>query len=90
MFYRKNIRHLTKATDLGKVFITVLFILTFLLIFFNKADYIVVNKIKSISTDVVSPITRVVTSPVRFTSDTINKILQVCLITFPMCGNNFI
>ena len=55
MFYRKKIRHLTKAKNLGKVYITVLFILTFLLILFNKTDYIVVNKIKSLSTDVLNP-----------------------------------
>ena len=77
MFYQKKIRHLTKAQNLGKVYITVLFILTFLLILFNKADYIVVNKIKSLSTDVLNPISGFITSPVRVATQAVNKINEI-------------
>ena len=79
MFYRKKIRHLTKATNLGKVYITVLFILTFLLILFNKTDYIVVNKIKSLSTDVLNPVSSFITSPVRVATQAVNKINEINL-----------
>ena len=77
MFYRKKIRHLTKAKNLGKVYITVLFILTFLLILFNKADYIVVNKFKSLSTDILNPISGFITSPVRVATQAVNKINEI-------------
>ena len=77
MFYRKKIRHLTKAKNLGKLYITVLFILTFLLILFNKADYIVVKKIKSLSTDVLNPVSTFVTSPVKVATYTVNKINEM-------------
>ena len=77
MFYRKKIRHLTKAKNLGKTYITILFILSFLLILFNKADYIVVNKIKSLSTDVLNPISGFITSPVRVATQAIRKINEI-------------
>ena len=77
MFYQKKIRHLAKAQRLGKIYITVLFILTFLLILFNKADYIVVNKIKSLSTDVLNPISGFITSPVRVATQAVNKINEI-------------
>ena len=77
MFYRKKIGHLSKAKSLGKVYITVLFILTFLLILFNKDDYFVVNKIKSLSTDVLNPISGFITSPVRVATQAVNKINEI-------------
>ena len=77
MFYQNKIRHLTKAKKLGKVYITVLFILTFLLILFNKTDYIVVNKIKSLSTDVLNPISGFITSPVRVATQVVKEINEI-------------
>ena len=65
MFYRKNFRSFVKSKNFSNIFILFLFILSFLLIIFNKADYIVVNKIKSLSADVVVPITKIITSPVN-------------------------
>ena len=52
--------------------ISFLFILTFILILFNKADYILINKVKGIGLDYVTPITKVISSPV----DIINNISQ--------------
>ncbi len=77
MFYRKKIRHLTKTKSIGKAYITALFIFTFLLILFNKADYIVVNKIKSISTDVLNPISGFINYPIRVATQTVNKINDI-------------
>ena len=77
MFYRKNFRSFVKSKNFSNIFLSFLFILSFLLIIFNKADYIVVNKIKSLSADVVVPITKIITSPVKFTSESINKINQI-------------
>ncbi len=77
MFYKKNFRSFTKSKNLSNFFLSFLFILSFLLILFNKADYVVINKIKSLSTDIVVPITKIITSPVQFTSKGINKINQI-------------
>ena len=77
MFYQKKIRHLTKAKNLGKLYITILFILTFLLILFNKTDYIVVNKIKSLSSDVLNPVSRFITSPIKVATQAVNKINEM-------------
>ena len=77
MLYRKNFRSFVKSKNFSNIFLSFLFILSFLLIIFNKADYIVVNKIKSLSADVVVPITKIITSPVKFTSESINKINQI-------------
>jgi rod shape-determining protein MreC len=77
MFFQKKVRYLTKVKSFGKVYITVLFILTFLLIFFNKADYIVVNKIKYLSTDVLNPVTRFITSPIKVATQAVNKINEI-------------
>ena len=41
-----------------------LFLLTFILVLFNKADYFLINKIKFFGIDFVSPITRIISSPV--------------------------
>ena len=77
MFYQKKIGHLTKAKNLGKLYITILFVLTFLLIIFNKTDYIVINKIKSLSTDVLNPVSRFITSPVKVATQTVHKINEI-------------
>ena len=77
MFYQTKIRHLTKAKNLGKLYITVLFILTFLLILFNKTDYFVVNKIKSLSTGVLSPVSGFITSPIKAVTQAVNKINEI-------------
>ena len=77
MFYRKKIGHLTKVKNLGKLYITILFILVFLLIIFNKADYIVVNKIKTLSTDVLNPASSFVNTPVKVATQAVNKINEI-------------
>ena len=77
MFYKNKIKHLTKAKNLGKVYISILLFLTFFLILFNKADYIVVNKIKSLSTDIFSPLSRYITSPIEFSAQVYKKINEI-------------
>ena len=77
MLNQKKIKTFTKSKSFGNLFLSFLFILSFLLILFNKADYFVVNKIKSASTDIIVPITRIVTLPVKITSDVVNKINRI-------------
>ena len=77
MFYRKRIRYLAKTKNLGRVYLSILFILTFLLILFNKTDYFIVNKIKSISTDYLNPISNFITFPINTTTQAIYKINEI-------------
>ena len=74
MYFRKNISYFIKTKNFGNSYLFIFFILTFLLIFFNKTDYVVINKIKSFSIDIINPITQVVTAPIQITSQTINTI----------------
>ena len=70
MFYHNKIKikDLAKVKNYGKFYISILFILTFLLIVFNKADYIIVNKIKYLGADVISPVSKFITSPINVTT----------------------
>ena len=72
MSQRKKIRFFAKTKSLNTLIVPFLFILTFVLIFFNKTDYVVVYKIKNFGIDVISPISRIVSSPAKVTVDTIN------------------
>ena len=55
MFYRNKLSFFTKTKNFSNLFLSILFILTFLLVFFNKTDYFIVNKVKSFSIDVITP-----------------------------------
>tara|TARA_B100001123_G_C14992883_1_gene900302 strand:- start:12 stop:833 length:822 start_codon:yes stop_codon:yes gene_type:complete len=77
MFYRNRIKTFTKTKSLSNFIIPIFVILTFLLVIFNKTDYLLVNKIKSLSIDIITPITTIVTSPVKITTKTINSINQI-------------
>ena len=72
MSQRKKIRFFAKTKSLNTLIVPFLFILTFVLIFFNKTDYVVVYKIKNFGIDVISPISKIVSSPAKVTVDTIN------------------
>ena len=56
-----------KSFDISKAFknilISFVFILSFLLIFFSKTDYFIVNKVKTLSNEYVSPITKFASFP---------------------------
>ena len=77
MFYQNKFKHLAKAKKFGKVYVPILFITTFLLIVFNKADYILVNKIKYLSTDVLAPVSKIITSPINVTTQAIKTINEI-------------
>ena len=71
MLYRNKIKYFTKTKNIGNLSVSILFIITFLLIIFNKTDYLVINKIKSLGVDVISPVSKVISSPVVITSNAI-------------------
>jgi len=63
-----------KSSNIKNITIPVLFIFTFLLFFFNKTEYILINKIKSSGIDYISPISKIVSYPVTFTIKTVDLI----------------
>ena len=58
MKVKNKSRLFVKSKNIKNIAIPFLFILTFLLVLFNKADYFLVNKMKSTSIDVVNPISK--------------------------------
>ena len=77
MFYRNRIKTFSKTKSFNNITLSILFILTFLLIIFNKTDYLIVNKIKSLGIDIVTPITTIITYPVKISNKVINSINQI-------------
>jgi len=69
MFFNNRFRSITKKKTFSGFIISVLFTLTFLLILFNKTDYYIADKLKYIGVDIISPITRIISSPVTIVSD---------------------
>ena len=44
-------------------------LLSFFLVFFSKSDYFILNSIKNISSTFVSPITKIISSPINIISN---------------------
>ena len=63
-----------KTKSFKSISVPILFILTFLLVIFNKTDYLVVNKIKSSGVEIINPITKVLFFPFEFSLNTIKRI----------------
>ena len=64
MFNNKTNTILRKK-NFSNLFLSFLVILTFILILFNKTDYFIVSKIKGVGLDYVTPITRIIASPIE-------------------------
>ena len=71
---KNKTKFFSKEKNLSNFFLSILFILTFLLIFFNKTEYFIIYHIKSASVDFINPISKVISFPVRTTIKTINSI----------------
>ena len=63
-----KVKAISRSRFLKNILLTSIFILSFLLIFFSKSDYFVVNKVKSISNSYLHPITSFLVSPVKIIS----------------------
>jgi rod shape-determining protein MreC len=63
MFIRKKIYSTIKKKNYTSFYFPFLLILTFVLILFSKTDYLLVNKVKSVSIDYITPITKFISSP---------------------------
>ena len=73
-------RSISKSKILVNTSASIVFIFSFLLIFFSKTDYYLVNQIKSISSEIVNPVTKIVSYPVTTTSNAINRIQELSIL----------
>ena len=64
MFNKNRTNSNIKKKSYSSFFLSLLFLLTFILILFNKTDYFLINKVKDLGIDLTSPITRFISSPV--------------------------
>lgn len=64
MFRGKKIYSSIKKRNYTNFYLPFLFILTFILILFSKTDYFLINKVKSVSIDYITPVTKFISSPV--------------------------
>ena len=69
MFNNKS-NTISKKKNYTSFFLSFLFVLTFILILFNKTDYFLINNFKGISLDYATPITGFIASPI----DIINNV----------------
>ena len=63
-----------KSKNIKNITIPILFIFTFLLVIFNKTDYLLVNKVKSTGIDFINPISRAISYPISLTIKTVDYI----------------
>ena len=76
IFQFKN-RIFVKTKKVKSFSIPFLFVLTFLLIFFNKTDYFLAYKIKSTGIDIINPISNIISKPINLTLKTYDFISQM-------------
>ena len=74
MSNKGKIKFFVKAKNFNSLYLSILFIITFILIVFTKSDYILVNKIKSISTDRILPLTKIITTPIQIMTNIANTL----------------
>ena len=66
-----------KSKKTSNFLIVLLFLLSFFLVFLNKADQIIASKIKTISIDIISPFSYIISYPVKKTSQLINSSISL-------------
>ena len=65
MFEKIKNRSTFKRNSYSRFFISLLFLLTFVLVLFNKTDYFLINKVKIYTMDYITPITKIISSPIN-------------------------
>jgi len=77
MFEKNQTRIITRKRNYGGFFVSILFILTFILILFNKTDYFLINKIKDVGIDIINPVTRIISSPITIITNVGQRISKM-------------
>ena len=73
---RFKVKVLQTSKILKNAAIISIVLLSFFLVFFSKSDYLLINSIKSISSNTITPITKVISSPLNFISNLANEFNQ--------------
>ena len=63
-----KVKAISRSNFLKNLFLSAIFLLSFVLIFFSKSDYFLVNKFKSISNNYLHPITSFLVAPIKIAS----------------------
>ena len=77
MFKVNKISTSIRKKNYANFYISFLFILTFILILFSKTDYFLINKVKSLSIDHITPITKFISSPIDLATNLSLKINSI-------------
>lgn len=77
MFFKNRISSVSRKKSFSGIFLSFLFILTFILVLFNKTDYYLINSIKNIGIDFIAPITRVISSPMTILTNVGTRINNI-------------
>ena len=72
-----KLKSISKSSILSSASVSIVFIFSFFLIFFSKSDYYLVHQIKSISSEIVNPVTKIVSLPVSITSNAITHFQEL-------------
>ena len=68
-----------KSKSIKNSTVPILFILTFILVLFNKTDYFLINKIKNSGADVIIPISKIISYPIDLLSNSVIYISELRL-----------
>ena len=71
-----KVKAISRTRFIKNLFLTFIFLLSFLLILFSKSDYFFVDKFKSISNNYLHPITSFVVAPLNFVSNLQDKLYE--------------
>ena len=63
-----KVKAISRSNFLKNLFISAIFLLSFVLVFFSKSDYFLLNKFKSISNSYLHPITSFLVAPIKIAS----------------------
>ena len=63
-----KVKAIARSNFIKNLFISAIFLLSFVLIFFSKSDYFLINKFKSISNSYLHPITSLLVAPIKIVS----------------------
>tara|TARA_B100000029_G_scaffold463274_1_gene496429 strand:- start:785 stop:1606 length:822 start_codon:yes stop_codon:yes gene_type:complete len=71
-----KVKAISRSKFLKNIFLSAIFLLSFLLIFFSKSDYFLINKFKIISNNYLHPITSFIAAPVKIFSNLQNQFYE--------------
>ncbi len=71
-----KVKAISRSKFIKNIFISIIFLLSFILILFSKSDYFIVNKFKTISNSYIHPITSFLVAPVKIFSQIQNQFYE--------------